>query len=563
MVELSRADPRIRDSDPASARAQPVRPVCAQTAAASLPRPAALGRGCRWRGRLRGPSVRRHRAERLPGRAAILRSYVRSGACEVFYLADDLEAVGAVVLDEPDFDRNELCFQLRRSDGVGYRGIDYIRELTEAASKHAAQLGLPADEALQGVLLPRIGNELEADVIVTDRAWLLDLRSEPHARHLSAVMSVGEALALMALYLRWHKEPVILGGTAVQWSSAASRRSAAYAALPAFERWNQAARRTSDVSDDLELHTLVQSCLVRVARAFKFRDNIYGLYATMNDHEPEEMLCELDSLLYSLVGAFDVAAVVVDRMLGLGAARPAIGWQRSKWRKRLEVPARALHAHVDTGTEMDAVFKVLRWLRNTVHHEALDLTHDSGTFLVTLPSDAQDKLRDLFRSGVPGWDHGSLGVHVQPKAGVTTSKWLPGVGRYSVYVRRVGAPKNPDPMSGVLAIDGRAFTNKVFPAALSALNYIMSLTPVDGRRWVHEGLGHSITDESAVAVQRPDRPSPPTAVRPVRRPGPGDRRTSRHPLRSQRVIATASLNFSDGVMNASVLLGRGSMTCKG
>jgi hypothetical protein len=413
-----------------------------------------------------------------PDAAAILRSYVRLGACEAFHIADDLEAVGAVVLDQPDFDRNELCFDVRQSDGVWRRGIHYIREATEKASEHAEQLGLPADEALQGVLLPRIGNELAADIIVTDRTWLLDQRSEPHTHHLSAVMSAKEALAILALYLRWHHESVILGGTAIRWGSASLRQSAAYAALPAFERWNQAARRACDTSDDLALHTLVLTCLIRVARAFKFRDNIHGLHATMKDYEPEEMLCELDSLLYSLVGAFDVSAVVVDRMLGLGTASKEIGWQKPQWHKKLRVQAAKVYAHTNTGTEMDTVFKVLRWLRNTVHHEALDLLRDSGTFLVTLPSDAQDNLRSLLLSGIPGWDQDSLGVRVQQRTGVTASKWLRGVGRYSVHVNRVGAPKNPDPLSGVLTIDARAFTNKIFPAALSVLNNIMSLTPL-------------------------------------------------------------------------------------
>jgi hypothetical protein len=71
-----------------------------------------------------------------------------------------------------------------------------------------------------------------------------------------------------------------------------------------------------------------------VARAFRFRDGIYALSAAMAGDEPEEMLCELDSLLFALVGAFDAAARAVDYMLRLGTRRDRCGWRYTdvgKW----------------------------------------------------------------------------------------------------------------------------------------------------------------------------------------------------------------------------------------
>ncbi|MBP2325340.1 hypothetical protein JOF56_005725 [Kibdelosporangium banguiense] len=59
------------------------------------------------------------------------------------------------------------------------------------------------------------------------------------------------------------------------------------------------------------------------------------------------------------------------------------------------------------------------------------------------------------------------------------AKWLPGTGRYSVTVRRTGAPKPADPLAGQLVLDVRRFINKLFPAALTALNDIMQLTPLN------------------------------------------------------------------------------------
>jgi hypothetical protein len=256
------------------------------------------------------------------------------------------------------------------------------------------------------------------------------------------------------------------------------RRSAAFIAMPAFERWNQAGRAWYDNNGDLTLESLNQTCLTRVSRAFKFRDHVIGLSTTMTAHEPEEMLCELDSLLFSLVGAFDVAARIVDHMLGLGGGRNA-GWQyvqTGKWQPKLEAPAAALYDYTKDGTEMQRTFLVLRLLRNSVHNEALDLIRDDEEYAVTLPANTEADVRTFLREGHLGWTAESLGILVRPPGGATAGKWLPGTGRYSVTVRRTSAPKPADPLAGQLLVGVRRLVNKVFPAALTALNDIMELT---------------------------------------------------------------------------------------
>ncbi len=226
---------------------------------------------------------------------------------------------------------------------------------------------------------------------------------------------------------------------------------------------------------------LNQTCLTRVSRAFKFRDNIFGLSATMTEHEPEEMLCELDSLLFTLVGAFDVAARIVDHMLGLGSGKAA-GWQKltsGKWQSRLQTPAKALYDHTKEGSETQRTFQVLRWLRNSVHNEALSLSRDDGLYVVTVPADTQSELRAFLRQSNPGWTADTLGIRAQPPIGATAAKWLTGTGRYSVTVHRAGAPKPADPLVGRLVLDVRRFINRLFPATLTALNDIMQLTPLE------------------------------------------------------------------------------------
>jgi hypothetical protein len=251
--------------------------------------------------------------------------------------------------------------------------------------------------------------------------------------------------------------------------------------MPAFERWNQAGRVWYDTTKtDLTLENLNKTLLTRISRAFQFRDSVFALSTTMVDHEPEEMLCELDSLLLSLVGAFDAAARIVDIVLQLNGGH-SIGWQYTaskKWQSKLELPARDLYDYTKDGTEMQRTFQALRWLRNSVHNEALNLTRDDGDFYISTEKETQDKLRDFLREGHPGWTTVTLGVKVQPLGGATAGKWLPGTGRYSVTVRRTGAPKPADPLDGTLVLDVRQLVNKLFPACLSDLNAIMRLAPL-------------------------------------------------------------------------------------
>lgn len=417
-----------------------------------------------------------------PDAAAVLRSYLSHPAFELLFAADELDEDGAVVFGEPHShsDHDTLSVQVKTATGSRHAGISYYEQAVEEASEMAAKHQLDESDARAGVLLYRIGSELEADLVITGRGWLLAERGRSHGKHLANIVSPEEALALMGLYLRWHYQPVIVGGTAIRWHPTSMRHSAAFIAMPAFERWNQVGRAWCDTNGDLTLESLNQTCLTRVSRAFKFRDNIFDLSATMIDHEPEEMLCELDSLLFTLVGAFDVAARIVDHILGLPSSRRR-GWQYLKsgeWQSRLQSPAKALYDYTKSGSEMQRTFQVLRSLRNSVHNAALDIMRDEHAYMVTLPANTQQELRTFLREGHPGWTADTLGIRIQPPTGATAAKWLPGTGRYSVTVRRTGAPKPADPLAGQLVLDVRRFINKLFPSAVTALNDIMQLTPL-------------------------------------------------------------------------------------
>jgi len=193
-----------------------------------------------------------------PDAAAVLRSYLTHPAFEVLFIADDLNKEGAVVFGEPEPlpDSDALSVEFKTADGVTYTGIHYYEEAVEEAAQMAATHQLDEPDARAGVLLYRVGCALEADLVITGRGWLLTERGRPHGKRLASVVSPEEALALMGLYLRWHHQPVIVGGAAIQWHPTSMRRSAAFIAMPAFQRWNQAGRVWCDANGDLTLESL-------------------------------------------------------------------------------------------------------------------------------------------------------------------------------------------------------------------------------------------------------------------------------------------------------------------
>jgi hypothetical protein len=437
-----------------------------------------------------------------PDSATVLRSYLGHPALEVMRLGDELNADGDVVLGEPDpvSGRDTFSFQVKTDTGTRYTGIDHYGEAEAEAATFASKYGIGVDEGLDGALLHRVGAELEVDLVVTGRDWLLNQCGRPYGGMPTSIVSPDEALALIGLYLRWHSRPVIIGGAAARWHPTSMRHSAAYTSMPAFERWNQSGRRWHDRSPDgdLTLENLNRTLLTRVSRTFRFRDGVFALSVTMAGHEPEEMLCELDSLLFSLVGAFDVAARITDFILHMGGGR-AVGWQytgRGGWQTRIEPLAKDLYDYTAVGSEMQRTFQVLRWLRNSVHNEALNLTTDDQEFYVTFEAETQNKFREFLREGHAGWSSADLGIRVQPPGGATAGKWLPGVGRHSVTVRRAGAPRPADPLQGELVVEVRQLINKMFPTSLIILNQIIQLTPLNDV----PGYGGGLDNPSRVSL---------------------------------------------------------------
>ncbi len=233
-----------------------------------------------------------------PDSAAVLRSHFGHSAFEFLFPACELAVPDGVEPGEGgSFSHHDApSIPVKVGSRVRDVYIDSCREVIREASGIATKYQIDELDSIAGMLLHRLGQELEADLAITDREWLLEERPLKGNSRFVNVFSPDDALALMGLYLRWHGEPIVIGGTLKRWPSVAVRRSAAFVSMPAFERLNQAGRKWYDTAADPTLESLNQTFPTRMSRSFKFRDGVCGLSATMVGGEPEEMLCELDSL---------------------------------------------------------------------------------------------------------------------------------------------------------------------------------------------------------------------------------------------------------------------------
>jgi hypothetical protein len=131
-----------------------------------------------------------------PDAATVLRSYLGHPAFEVLRVGDDLRVEGDVVLGEPHPkpEHHTFSYQVKTKDGIRYSGIYYYQRAVDEAAIFTSKHGVSAEEGYDGALFYRIGAELEADLVVTDRHWLVAERGRPHGKSLANLVLPDEAL---------------------------------------------------------------------------------------------------------------------------------------------------------------------------------------------------------------------------------------------------------------------------------------------------------------------------------------------------------------------------------
>ncbi|MET8311270.1 hypothetical protein [Micromonospora sp. NPDC005173] len=77
---------------------------------------------------------------RFPDAEAVLRSYAHHEVVALLFVTDGPDAVEGVVLEEPDPERDEMCFTVHNTT---WTGIDGYRQCVDEAQMLAAQHGRP------------------------------------------------------------------------------------------------------------------------------------------------------------------------------------------------------------------------------------------------------------------------------------------------------------------------------------------------------------------------------------------------------------------------------------
>jgi hypothetical protein len=321
----------------------------------------------------------------------------------VFWMAgpSDTDRAGAVRLQEPDRDRDQVGFSTASEGGGGsLQAVWPYRQWEELAAR-SVPVDMSASGWLRDVLVARVAVELRVDMLITSSRALLDCgqRWVAEANPLTAL----RALAVVGLYLRGRREYPMAGPGILTFGEHLLLWSAARAQLPSGWRWGSAlvAHSTAVKRDGPML--LFGSLHERVVRVLRCRDRVHTALLVPQDNQTANEATEaLDYLMVNLVGAFDAAARAAHLALGLSPGRRrSAAWQGSEWRRMVRAVDPDLADLFAPGTDHSRVLEICRLLRNTVHGEALQsiAVHAGGAprqTLVALPEDDAQDLAELF-----------------------------------------------------------------------------------------------------------------------------------------------------------------------
>jgi len=233
---------------------------------------------------------------------------------------------------------------------------------TDMASKQRHADALAAQVAAQGV---------GADVFITERPFL-HLRTGYSTRGVTVCTPV-EALAVIGLYLRTQGEFEVMAD--FRFNRGLFFWVGTRELLPAAWRWFAACNQHSNGSGDPSLGLLAGSLLLRFDRSLEIRDQVHvAINQKQNNDVRDDALSALDVILVLLMAAFDVAARVAHRTLGLAGDEYQAAWQQRRnggWWGKLHVAAPMLANVVGPGSRGDHVLTIVRLLRNSVHGAAL------------------------------------------------------------------------------------------------------------------------------------------------------------------------------------------------
>jgi len=254
---------------------------------------------------------------------------------------------------------------------------DSLFDLLPAAEVPAAYLDLPQPAAKMraDLIALLVADQIEADLFVTARAFLLDGQFD--LARATTVLHPIDALPVVGLFLRSQNDFVVRRSHYLSdWGERPPRWfffwAAAHHVLPASHQWSSVIGAHAKVTNDDGLTHLAASLHHRVAGALDARDRLLAaLSIPQGNQSGEDAWTLLTQICLWLMGAFDVAAQVADRCLGLNTPEQRIGWQYNDWRKAVKAHDQALACLVKPGSDGAYLLAIVRELRNSIHGEVL------------------------------------------------------------------------------------------------------------------------------------------------------------------------------------------------
>lgn len=268
---------------------------------------------------------------------------------------------------------------------------DAYRDLSDSSVKMRADL-----------IALLIADQIEADLFITRRPFLLD--DEFRLARFATIVHPYDAVPIVGLYLRTQNRYVVRRSQYVVNFLETPPRwfffwAAAHHVLPASRTWSSVDAMQVNSDEDDGLSHLAASLHQKVAGVLDARDRLLKVLSVPQGNQSgEDALTLLTQICLWLMGAFDVAAVVTDRCLGLNTKEQQIAWQREDWQEKVAKIDPALAALVKPHSEGAHLLTIVKELRNSIHGEALSAsgyqegTNGSEESLVGIPKSRETAL---------------------------------------------------------------------------------------------------------------------------------------------------------------------------
>ena len=265
------------------------------------------------------------------------------------------------------------------------------------------------------VVLFAVAEELEIDLLITGRPWLLE---SPLANGPLQVRSPSGAVPAIALYLRGTDDsPAAVSRTLTEFVTPVSHYffTIVEEYLPSLKVVEEHLG-TGGIATERQL---IEAVHRKLGSAFARRDMVWRLalqHPTIA--QLDEMAAEVDAFLLFLTSALDALARVLDSSLSLNSQRNKIGFQQENWRTNLA--SKLADGFSFTDIDLNAIGGV-SGLRNFTH----------GTGARTLPVD--------------------IGEHRWKKTAT-----------YALYEYQGSEPKWQDPLDALNALRNTKFASRFF-----------------------------------------------------------------------------------------------------